>query len=179
MENNPITVMYDEHALISTGEQVIKKIENLWETNTDKYKEIVTDLIFFFRNFADGVHHRKEEEVLFPAIKNHPDFVLQEIIGELELHHEDFREYATEIEEAIANGDYNKSHLKLQKYVSELLDHIAAENEELFVLAENLLDEEQLETIYFKFKDIDMEVGEKNKEEMKEHLQKWIRLLTE
>lgn len=174
MENNPITVMYSEHTFISKAELVIKKIENLWETEPDKYKEIVTDLIIFFRKFADGIHHRKEEEVLFPAIKNHPDFVLQEIIDELEMHHEDFREYAAEIEEAIKQDDYSKSYITLLKYVNDLLDHIAAENEELFVLAENLLDEEQLETIYFRFKDIDMEVGEKNVEELKEHLQKWL-----
>jgi len=46
-----------------------------------------------------------------------------------------------------------------------LLDHIAAENEELFVLAENLMDEHQLETIYFKFVDVDMELGESRKKD--------------
>ena len=42
---------------------------------------------------------------------------------------------------------------------------------------QNLLDE-RLESIYFRFKDIEMEVGKKKKEERKEHLQKWFLILT-
>ena len=52
----------------------------------------------------------------------------------------------------------------------DLLDHIAAENDELFVLAETLMSEDELETIYFKFKDIDMELGEVNKIELEESI---------
>jgi len=37
-------------------------------------------------------------------------------------------------------------------------------------LAENLMDEADLETIYFKFKDMDMELGDDRKKELEESI---------
>ena len=52
----------------------------------------------------------------------------------------------------------------------DLRDHIAAENEELFVLAENLLDDSEKEKMFFLFKDIDMEAGENHLKKLAEIL---------
>jgi len=159
MKNNPIQTMIDEHEIISKTEEIISGLNRSWEHNSEKYIIASNILIEFFRDYADGVHHRKEEEILFPAICNHPDFKLTDIIEELEMHHEDFREYTIDIEKALSEKDFEISYKELKKYSQELLDHIAVENDELFVLAETLLGDEDLETIYFKFKDIDMELG--------------------
>jgi len=174
MEHNPIQTMLDEHEVICQAEEIIENLDKTWETDADKYKTTVATLITFFREYADGYHHRKEEEVLFPAINDHPDFVLQEIIEEFETHHEDYRDYTKVIEETIEEGDFEKSYKELNNYLQDLLDHIAAENDELFVLAETLMEEDDLETIYFKFKDIDLELGEDRKVE----LEKSIGILT-
>ena len=170
MEHNPIQTMLDEHEVICQAEEIIESLDKSWESNSDQYKQKVATLITFFREYADGFHHRKEEDVLFPTINDHPDFVLQEIIEEFETHHEDFRDYTVAIDEAIAEEDYMKSYQELNNYLQDLLDHIGAENDELFVLAETLLDEDELETIYFKFKDVDMELGEERKVELEESI---------
>lgn len=170
MENNPIKVMYEEHEIIQKVEKIIDNVDGMWEKDSISYIELVDNLIIFFKEYADGYHHRKEEEVLFPAIKNHLDFVLQEIIDEFEEHHESFRNYTQEIQDAIDNEAFPKSYRLLREYCNDLLDHIAAENEELFVLAENLLSENELETIFFKFKDIDMELGEERKKELEQSI---------
>jgi len=170
MEHDPIQTMLDEHEVICKTESIIENLNHYWEISSDEYTRIVTTLITFFREYADSYHHRKEEDVLFPAIKSHPDFVLQEIIDEFEQHHEDFRDYIKEIEEAIMEGDFKKSYQELYNYLQDLLDHIAAENDELFVLAENLLGEDDLEAIYFKFMDIDMELGQARKTELEKQI---------
>jgi hemerythrin-like domain-containing protein len=170
MENNPIQTMLDEHEVICQTEEIIEKLDKSWETYAEKYMTTVNTLITFFREYADGYHHRKEEDVLFPAIHDHPDFVLQEIIEEFNEHHEDFRIYTKDIEEALNEGDFEKSYKELNAYLQDLLDHIGAENDELFVLAETLMDENDLETIYFKFKDIDMEHGEDRKKELEKSI---------
>ena len=170
MKNNPIQTMLDEHEVICKTEVIIENLNQLWKSDIEKYTELVTTLISFYREYADSYHHRKEEDVLFPAIKNHPDFVLQEIIDEFEQHHEDFRDYTKEIEQAIMEDNYEKSYQELNNYLQDLLDHIAAENDELFVLAESLLGEEELETIFFKFMDIDMELGQDRKTELEENI---------
>jgi hemerythrin-like domain-containing protein len=166
MENNPIQTMLDEHQIISKAGDIIQSISGLWEEDSEKFRSISIQLVTFFREYADAFHHRKEEDVLFPAIKSHPDFVLQEIIDEFEQHHEDFREYTSDILDALDEYDYERAYKEFTTYLEDLLDHIGAENDELFVLAETLMDEEELETIFFRFKDIDIELGEERKKEL-------------
>ncbi len=174
MKYNPIKILLDEHELIAQVEDIIENLNDSWQDDSGKYEKAVKSLIAFFREYADGYHHRKEEEVLFPAICDHPDFILQELIDELEQHHEDFRECTKEIEEALEEKEFEKSYNVLTNYLQDLLDHIAVENDEFFVLAESLLDEDELETIYFKFKDIDMELGEDRKIELIEKIKRII-----
>lgn len=168
--NNPIDTMLQEHEAISQAADIVETLDGSWENDADGYTERATGLIAFFREYADGYHHRKEEEVLFPALKDHPDFVLDEMVDEFEQHHEDFREYASDAESALEDGDHAGSYKHLKAYVNDLLDHIAAENEEIFVLAENLLNENDLETIYFKFEDIDRELGQERKVELEQRI---------
>ena len=69
-------------------------------------------------------------------------------------------------------NDYAESYKYLTNYMRDLNDHISAEDDELFVLAENLFDQQQLDTIYFRFKDIDMELGEARKKALEEMILK-------
>ena len=110
MENNPIQTMLDEHEIICQVEDIIESLNKSWEVDSEKYEENVSILITFFKEYADGNHHRKEEEVLFPAICDHPDFILKELIDELEQHHEDFRDYTKMIEESLEEKDYENSY---------------------------------------------------------------------
>lgn len=171
--NNPLDVMYAEHDIIMKAEDIIKKLDSTWRDDASKYSASVRKLVSFFREYADGYHHHKEEDVLFPVIYDHPEFVLQEMIDEFNVHHEDFRGYATDILEAIDEADYPGSYKLLSRYISDLLDHIAAENDEFFVLAGNLLNQHQLETIFFNFKDVDIALGEERKRELEEMIANW------
>jgi hemerythrin-like domain-containing protein len=178
MKHNPIQTMLDEHDVISSTEKIISQINGLWKHNPDMYKETVSLLITFFREYSDKFHHRKEEDVLFPALKNNPDFVLEEMVDEFNGHHEDFRDSINEIEKALIDKEYEKSYSDLNLYLQDLLDHISAENDELFVLAESLLDEEEMEKIYFLFKDIDRELGEGKKLVLKQTVNSLIGMLS-
>ena len=168
--NDPIQTMLDEHEVIVSAAEIVEEMDNTWEADPDGFATKAKSIIHFFKEYADGYHHRKEEEVLFPALKDHPDFVLEEMVDEFEQHHEDFREYANDALDALEQGDHAGAYKHLTEYCNDLQDHIAAENDELFVLAETLMDEDDLETIFFKFKDIDMELGEERKVELEEQV---------
>jgi len=172
--HDPIETMIHEHEVISQTEEIVGKLEGLMNQDQHKYRSVVRQLLDFYRTYADQYHHRKEEQVLFPAIVKHPDFVLDEMVEELESHHEDFRTSLGDIEASLNNENLLESYDLLGEYLSELLDHIGAENDELFVLAENLLEEEDLETIYFHFKDIDLELGEEQKEELEKSVEELL-----
>jgi hemerythrin-like domain-containing protein len=169
-DNNPISVLLAEHEVIQSAEDQIKLLDNLWEHDPIIYTRAVRQLITFFREYADGLHHRKEEKILFTALNDCEDFTLPEFISELEGHHEGFREYLRGIEELLVKHDYNGAYKLLNEYMNDLLDHIAAENDELFSIAETLLDDTQLEKIYFRFIDVDMEFGVDKIKEMEDVL---------
>lgn len=160
MENNPAQLLMNEHEVIKQVEKTVYLLDFLWEKDAEKYKSFIAKIIYFLKEYSDKYHHHKEEEILFPELCNHPDFLLQEIIDELLEHHEMFREYTREIEEAIADNQFENAHTILKKYLENLLDHIAIENDELFIMAENLFSPNELEKLFFRFKDIDMELGE-------------------
>lgn len=174
MSNNPIQVLMDEHDVIQQLENVIKEMKLQIASNSVGYKENLLKVLDFLKNYSDGYHHFKEEEVLFPAMSEHPDFRLQPILDEMLEHHESFREYASSIRENAESGNYEEAHKILEKYFSELQDHIAVENDELFSMAEHLFDPSELENIYFKFADIDRELGEKRKQDFEKMLRELV-----
>jgi hypothetical protein len=51
-----------------------------------------------------------------------------------------------------------------------LTDHISAEDDELFITAEELLDDDEKESLYFSFLDKDRELDENKKIEYEERI---------
>lgn len=157
--NNPIDTLLREHDVISSAEEIIESLNNLWETDADKYSSKVKSLLIFFREYGDNFHHRKEEEILFRELKSNPEFHLPDLVDELENHHVEFREALQQAEEFLNDCAWEKSHSTLRQYFQNLLDHISVENTELFSLAENFFSEDELTKIFFLFEDIDRELG--------------------
>jgi hemerythrin-like domain-containing protein len=65
---HPVDVLMAEHRTI---ERVLTAVENRLADSTPgpfPY-EFLTGALDFFRNFADGCHHAKEEELLFPLLE--------------------------------------------------------------------------------------------------------------
>lgn len=171
--HNPFELLYQEHEVIKRAIYASTKLEKLWERDTTLFIEAIQSFVRFFRDYADGYHHGKEEQILFPVVDNHPDFMLQELTRELGNHHEDFRSYTSDILEALDEADYARSYKILTHYGSELLDHIAAEDDEYFVVASNLLDANQSETLYFRFHDVDRDQGETRKHQYEQMVERW------
>ena len=165
-EHDPIQTLMDEHNVISSSAEALQNLEELWKKDALKYKNSVHKLLKFLKEYGDNFHHYKEENVLFPEMKAHPEFRQHEIIDELEEHHNMFRDYVKEIEEALEEQEWEQVQSKLQQYMNDLLDHIAIENDEVFIMAETLFNEEELESMFFQFQDIDNELGATRKTEL-------------
>ncbi len=176
---NASQLLMAEHDVIKNAESLINRIKLLWEKDPEKYKTIVLRLLYFFKEYSDKYHHYKEEQVLFPEMINHPDFKLIEIIEELEDHHVMFREYTQEITVLVQQNRFDEAQKILEKYVDNLLDHIAIEDDELFSMAEHLFSPDDYEKIYFRFKDIDAALGEAKKLELEKTPTELLGLLTE
>ncbi|MBK9283015.1 MAG: hemerythrin domain-containing protein [Sphingobacteriaceae bacterium] len=166
IKNNPIHILNIEHEHISKLNNIIFTLKDEWKTDEQHYQKQVEYIFYFLQKYSDGYHHFKEEEILFPAMSQHPEFLLQGILDELKEHHENFREYIAEAIDALEEKNFEKVQSILEKLITELMDHIAIENDELFVMAENLFTEKELEEIFFRFSDIDRELGKENKLEI-------------
>ena len=164
MTSQAIEHLMQEHELISSTGDAIRRLNGTWNNDPEAYANAVRRLLRFFREYSDQVHHHKEEQILFPMLMDHPQFTMHEIVSELEDHHVQFREHTQAIEDALDAGDHAKAQRTLEHYHRELLDHIAAENDELFIMAEQLFSEQELETLYHRFLDFDAEHGEKRVE---------------
>jgi len=166
MNHNGINYLVAEHDIISSVEDLLPLLNGHWRINKEIYEEAVKLLIIFFREYGDKFHHFKEEQVLFPKLNSKSEFSQPTLVEELEDHHELFREYVATLEAVLLDGDYEKVQSTLKSYVADLLDHIGAENDELFVMAESLLTAEELEAMYFDFVDYDREIGDDKKQEL-------------
>lgn len=164
--NNPIQLLFDEHDLIISAAETARQTEDFIGVDNERYVKIVGDLILFFRNYADKYHHYKEEEILFPEMCKQNELLKEGIVQEMLGNHDDFREMLANIEKSLTAKEYQTANKILQQYVEMLLDHIAVENDELFQIAESLFDENELERIYFLFKDADNNLGEDKKQEL-------------
>ncbi|GAB4203099.1 MAG: hemerythrin domain-containing protein [Bacteroidia bacterium] len=168
MENKLTTLLYAEHDNILKLKEIISKIDLLWEQDSKKYEDILNTLIHFFRNYADKLHHHKEEDILFPALCDINPMLEQGIVDEMLEHHEIFRELIGSIETHLKQKEYASSYKELCKYFELLEDHIQVENNELFPLAEDLLNSNEHEKLYFKAIDYHSENNDllKNLEEI-------------
>ena len=158
-----IQQLFDEHdkilQTVNDLKELLKKIaseagELSQEELSRRYNDEIRGYIRFFTEFGDGIHHKKEEVYLFPAMVNHHPDLESGIIGEFEDHHEQFREYLTEIQGWLIAADWLKTVSAFEQYLQLLEDHIAAENDELFVLAEDLIPPDEMERIFFSFQDL-------------------------
>ena len=156
----------EEHEVTKSAIEVGRKLDGLWESDKDKYESTILTLIKFFREYADGYHHNKEEQVLFPEMGRVDEMLKDSILGELEEHHVSFREMVKDIEQAVTNGDYANSYKILREYGERLIDHIAAEDDKLFPMAEILFNDAENENVYFRYCDIDMELGAGKKQSL-------------
>jgi hemerythrin-like domain-containing protein len=138
-------ILVEEHT-------VIERVLNALETATQSLKaggsvgsDFFIQVTDFVKGFADGCHHKKEEDVLFNAMVAYGVPVEGGPIGVMLAEHEQGRIYTQAMRKAaqrLGNGDetargdiiYNA-----QGYIELLRQHIAKENGVLFPMADQVI----------------------------------------
>ena len=164
--DNSIKLLFDEHEVITLAIGKAHEARSLVGKDNEAYEWIISELIRFFRQYADHYHHYKEEQILFPELAKKSDLLASGIITEMFSNHEDFREQLGLIEADLHAGDFAEAADKMDAYTEALQDHIAVENDELFLAAADLFSEDELDRIYFRFVDLDSELGEHKKKDL-------------
>jgi hemerythrin-like domain-containing protein len=147
----------NDHEYILQLTEVMEKIAGRTEIDP-LYVEEVIDLI---RNYADGLHHAKEENLLFPLMVEKGFSTENGPVAVMLSEHVQGREYVKKMAEGVKilkEGDYSVTSIireAMLGYALLLQNHIAKENNILFRMADNLMSEPEEEQIYADFRRID------------------------
>jgi hemerythrin-like domain-containing protein len=119
-------VLVEEHELIKKAlEVLVNAVKSGFQD-----EELYSDLARFFSEYADAIHHGKEEKILFEVLKKKaPEHVL-EIVRTLEEDHVRGRELVRKIRENASSVERVRDYALA--YASMLRDHIVKEDDGLF-----------------------------------------------
>lgn len=107
----------------------------------------IENIVDIIRNFADGLHHAKEENLFFPFLEEKGFSQTQGPVAVMLDEHVQGRNYVKGIADNIPlykNGDkgaLNEITVNMKGYIDLLRSHISKENNILFRMADNVISE--------------------------------------
>jgi hemerythrin-like domain-containing protein len=124
---------------------------------------VLEGLLEFFRLFADRCHHGKEEDLLFPKLAEKGLPRNMGPIGVMLLEHDQGRALVKQMTHAAADyqagrdGSAARWAEAARAYTILLREHIAKENNILFVMAERMLSAEEQQELSAQFEAVELE----------------------
>jgi len=151
--NNATENLVDDHVYILRLIDVMELMTGVSDPSVSDLEETVN----LIKNFADGLHHAKEEKLLFPLLAERGFSLKQGPVAVMLHEHTQGRNYVQEISENILllkngelyalSGIYNN----MLAYGELLRNHIAKENNVLFKMADQALSENDQESLANQF----------------------------
>lgn len=147
----------NDHIYVLRLTEIMQKLVEKKSENTD-HMELIVNLV---RYFSDGLHHAKEEDLLFPALIKKGFSPEQGPVAVMLAEHVQGRAYIKGVAEGItAFKSGNRSALEtiydnLQEYAFLLTAHIGKENNILFRMADHALSADEQSLLLAQFDDVE------------------------
>jgi len=158
-------MLEEEHRVILRMVKVLTAMHKRLESGGDVDPAILTEVVDFFRVFADKGHHAKEEDVLFPTLERNGVSPQGCPIGTLKNEHKQGRALMTALNDAIgkySNGDSKAKHAisaTIKGAIDLYPDHIWREDYLLFPMTEKVLPKPELENLTKNFNEVKTKFG--------------------
>jgi hemerythrin-like domain-containing protein len=154
-----------EHKVILRMVKVLNGMHKRLESGGSVDTAALTEVVDFFRAFADKGHHAKEEDVLFPTLEKNGVRSQGCPIGTLTGEHKQGRALMTALTDAI--DKYAKGDPTAKASISAILkgaidlytDHIWREDYLLFPMTEKVLPKPELDALTMRFKEVETKFG--------------------
>ncbi len=146
-----------DHVHILKLTEVMNYLVRTGSRDADQFDDII-DII---RSFADGLHHAKEETLLFPALETRGFSSESGPVAVMLNEHDQGRAFVRGIAENLKlfrNGDQTAIyaiHENMKGYSGLLANHIMKENNILFRLADGLLSDTEQDSLLTEFEILD------------------------
>lgn len=150
----PTMILMQEHRVIEQVLNCLEKMAERCEAGQPLDVDSANQVIDFIRNFSDGCHHAKEEDLLFPLMERKGFSRERGPTGVMLYEHEQGRRLARGMAAAI--GDYSSGDSaavqafaeQARGFVALLREHIQKEDHCLFPMADqsfSVADQEELD----------------------------------
>jgi hemerythrin-like domain-containing protein len=155
----------NDHVYILQLTDVMERMAKKGATNVNHLKSVV----HIIKNYADGLHHKKEEDLLFPLFEQRSANGGCGPVGVMLMEHKQGREYVQGMVDHIAayekgdEGALNQVFQNMLGYADLLKNHIFKENNILFRMADNAFSGEDQHILLDKFRKIEADAGVGNK----------------
>ncbi len=142
---HPTEVLSDEHRVIEGRLNDLEEEIRAIQAGHPFRRTFFDEALDFFRNFADGCHHAKEENLLFPRMKQRGVPEQGGPIGVMLAEHDEGRGYLKAVRENLAAAEAGSSEAlsaiveNATAYISMLRQHIYKEDNILFRMARVVL----------------------------------------
>lgn len=123
--------------------------------------KLIEDIIDIIKNFADGLHHAKEENILFPALENKGFSSKQGPVAVMIHEHVQGRNFVKGMSDNLdlfKKGDdaaISDIYRNMAGYADLLFNHINKENNILFKMADNVLSVSEQAELLEKFEHVE------------------------
>lgn len=167
---NAIDILKDEHRVIEHALRCLDGVADKWNTRNELATGTARKIIDFLQHFADGSHHHKEEELLFPKLESRGVANDGGPIGSLMLEHDAGRLLVQQMEYAInryelGNHDAGYEFVEASnQYVPLLKRHIAREDNCLFEMANEVLPDQDQEDLLVAFNHLEDHTSDMGKQ---------------
>ncbi len=161
----PLHDLEHDHRLIERALVVLERAAELLERAEPVAPETLEQAREFVRGFADGCHHAKEEQGLFPVLTRRAPMLEAGPVRVLTGEHEMGRAFMRDLGEGIADmrvgkaGGTLKACAAIQGYTRLLREHIAKEEDVLFRVAERALTVDDTQRLVQHFERVEAEWG--------------------
>jgi hemerythrin-like domain-containing protein len=146
---------------------MLEECENL-EKGKKLEKAFFEKAIGFIKNYADRYHHAKEEGILFKVMLENLENMHCNPIPVMLYEHESGRNFVLGMEEGLNENNQEKIIGNAMEYSFLLKEHIFKEDNVLYPMAEEALNDQQKETVLKEYKEV--ETGEFSKENVQKYL---------
>ncbi|MGE5372213.1 MAG: hemerythrin domain-containing protein [Solirubrobacterales bacterium] len=171
----------DEHRAVTLMLEILEKALIRAEEGMVDLTDL-QEIIGFLKGFVDKCHHGKEEDLLFPVLKERGIPETGGPIGQMLFEHQQGRSHIQAMVGAVeslkpgSNADdaIRRFSDAGREYIGLLTSHIEKENQILFRLADSVLDETAQDALYEQFETLEEErigIGQHEKyHELLKHL---------
>jgi hemerythrin-like domain-containing protein len=141
----------NEHEGIKVALAVLDHFATQIEAGKEVNLDDVGQLLDFLQTFADKCHHGKEENYLFKELINKGIPNESGPVGVMLQEHTQGRDYIAQMSRSLDDKNINRFNKAAVQYCDLLRRHIDKENNVLFMMADNVIDEQSQSLLFEQF----------------------------